>query len=254
MEIKNEILEKYEKAMLNEEILKGTVMITQNSKELNTPILILNLEGIKAIIPKEYVDCEFNWKSLVSFVGREIYFVVKEIDRDNGVLICSRSDAQLKIKPELIVDLNNGKSFNATVVKHLDYGAYIDIKGISGLLKNVDFADDHTKVKDKLKIGDKIEVKLIKKSNNEKLVFEAVEKYKDPTIMNFDIFEKDQVICGVVSNTKPWGCFVNIGPKVDALCPPPEGLEVETGLKVAIKIKVVDKENQNVRGKILQVC
>lgn len=254
MEINKTLFEKYEKAMANEEILEGVVRFTQHNKDLDTPILVLDLQGVKAIIPKDEVDYEMNWKSLVGFVGRKIYFIVKEIDRDNSTIICSRKAAQIKIKPELIERLQKGETFEATVVNHLDYAGYVDIKGITGLLKNEDFASDYSTVKNKLKIGDTIEVRLKKTSTNNKIIFEAVTKYKDPTIMDFSIFERDQVMLGTVVNVIPSACFINVAPQIDVLCPIPETIELDKDMKVKVKIKVVDKENQRLRGKVIKLA
>lgn len=243
----------YEKAMNEKEILEGTVKVVQYDKVLETDVLTLDLDGVKGIIVREEVDLEVEWKSLVGFLGREVKFVVKEIDRDAGVIICSRKDAQAILKQEVVERLREGEVFNAQVVNVLKYGAYVEAEGVTGLLKNVDFADDYTTVGEVLKVGDKINVKLKKVSTNDRLIFEAIEKYKNPTIMSFDMFERDQVVLGVVRNVKPWGVYVCIAPGLDALCPIPGTGEVEEGQKVSFRITQIKPEEQRVRGKIVRI-
>jgi small subunit ribosomal protein S1 len=246
-------LEIYEKAMKNKEVLKGIVKVVQRHPELETDVLILDLDGVKGIIVREEVDLEVQWKSLVGFVGREVSFVVKEIDRDAGVVICSRKEAQAILKEKIIERLKEGEVFSAKVINILNYGAYVEIDGVTGLLKNVDFAEDYTTIGEVLKIGDTVNVKLKKISANGKLNFEAVEKYKSPTIMNFDMFERDQVVLGVVRNVKPWGVYVCIAPGLDALAPIPGTGEIEEGMKVSFRITQVRKEEKRVRGKIVRI-
>ena len=82
-------------------------------------------------------------------------------------------------------------------------------------------------------------------------LFEAVKKYKSPTIMSIDSL-KNQVVLGVVRSIKPWGVFVQIAPNLDALCSP-DVVELEEDMKVSIKITKVIKEEKKVRGKILNV-
>lgn len=243
----------YEKAMNSKEIVKGLVKVVQHNAELDTDVLLLDLDGVKGIIVREEVDMEVEWKSLVGFLGREVSFVVKEIDRDAGVVICSRKDAQVILKEEVVERLREGEVFNAQVINVLNYGAYVEIDGVTGLLKNVDFADDYTTVGEVLKVGDSVNVKLKKISSNDRLIFEAVEKYQNPTIMGFDMFERDQVVLGVVRNVKPWGVYVCIAPGLDALCPIPGTGEVEEGMKVSFRITQIKPEEQRVRGKIVRI-
>ncbi|PLS19708.1 RNA-binding protein [Bacillus sp. M6-12] len=243
----------YEKAMNSKEILKGLVKVVQHNAELDTDVLVLDLDGVKGIIIRDEVDLEVEWKSLVGFLGREVSFVVKEIDRDTGVVICSRKDAQEILKQEVVERLREGEVFNAQVINVLKYGAYVEIDGVTGLLKNVDFADDYTTVGEVLKVGDTVNVKLKKVSSNDRLIFEAIEKYKNPTIMSFDMFERDQVVLGVVRNVKPWGVYVCIAPGLDALCPIPGTGELEEGMKVSFRITQIKPEDQRVRGKIVRI-
>ncbi|WP_257985750.1 S1 RNA-binding domain-containing protein [Bacillus sp. M6-12] len=227
--------------------------MVQHNAELDTDVLVLDLDGVKGIIIRDEVDLEVEWKSLVGFLGREVSFVVKEIDRDTGVVICSRKDAQEILKQEVVERLREGEVFNAQVINVLKYGAYVEIDGVTGLLKNVDFADDYTTVGEVLKVGDTVNVKLKKVSSNDRLIFEAIEKYKNPTIMSFDMFERDQVVLGVVRNVKPWGVYVCIAPGLDALCPIPGTGELEEGMKVSFRITQIKPEDQRVRGKIVRI-
>ena len=242
----------FRKSMKNKEIMKGVVKLVQFDKGLDTDILALDLDGVKGIIVRDEVDHEVNWKSLVGFIGREVNFTVQRIDEETGTVFCSRKEAQEILREEIFERLCEGEVFNARIVNILKYGAYVEIEGISGLLKNVDFADDYTAIEDVLKVGDTVNVKLKKVSANNKLIFEAVEKYKNPTIMEFDIFERDQVVLGVVRNVKPWGVYVCIAPGLDALCPIPGTGEIEEGMKVSFRITQVKPEEQRVRGKIIR--
>lgn len=243
----------FEKAKNEKIIMKGVVKVVQFDSNLDTDVLIMDLNGVKGVVVRDEVDLEVNWKSLVGFIGREISFVVKEVDAEKGVVYCSRKEAQALQKESIIERLREGEVFNAQVINILKYGAYVEIEGVTGLLKNVDFAEDYTTIGEVLKIGDTVNVKLKKISANDRLIFEAVEKYKNPTIMSFDMFERDQVVLGVVRNVKPWGVYVCIAPGIDALCPVPGTGEVEEGMKVSFRITQVRPEERRVRGKIVRI-
>ena len=246
-------LMKYIKAMEDKKILRGLVVLTQYNEELDTEMLLMDLEGIKGIITREEVDYQMEWKSLVRFVGQEIYFTVKEVDEENNIVYCSRKEAQELMEEEIIERLKNGEIFEATITGIVRYGAYVEINGIYAILRNIDFSDDYVKVGDVLKVGDKIKVKLQNVSENKRLRVEAVEKYELKTVMNFDAFERDQVVLGVVNGIKPWGAYVTIAPGLDALCPIPLIGEIEEGTKVSFRITQVQKDKERIRGKIVRI-
>lgn len=239
--------------MQDKQVLKGLVKVVQYDQELGTDVLILDLDGVKAIVKREDVDLEVEWKSLVGFLGREVNFTIVEIDQAKDMLVCSRKDAQAVKKQEIVERLTEGEVFNAQIINILKYGAYVEIEGVTGLLKNIDFADDYTTIGEVLKVGDKVNVKLKKISSNDRLIFEAIEKFKNPTIMEFQMFERDQVVLGVVRNVKPWGAYVCIAPGLDALCPIPGTGEIEEGMKVSFRITQVRDDEQRVRGKIVRI-
>ncbi len=239
--------------MERKNILKGTVKVVQFDDTLNSDILVVDLDGVKAIIVRDEVDHEIPWKSLVGFLGREVSFTIKSIDDTKEVIFCSRKEAQEILKKEIIKRLTDGEVFNAQIINILKYGAYIEINGVTGLLKNIDFADDYTTIGEVLKVSDTINVRLKKVSSNNRLIFETVEKFKNSTIMDFEMLERNQVVLGVIRNVKPWGVYVCIAPTLDALCPIPSTGEIEEGMKVSFRITQVRKEDKRVRGKIVRI-
>ena len=247
------ILKKYEEKVKTQEIEKSVVKMVQFDESLETDVLILDLEGAKGIIVKDEVDNKLNLRSLVSFVGREIEFTIKSIDFENQIVFCSRKDAQTLVEDDVMEKLQDGEAFDAKIINILKYGAYVEVNGITGLLKNTDFAEDYTAIGEMLKLGDSIKVKMKKFSSNNNLLFEAVNKYQSPTIINIDMLEPNQVILGVVRSIKPCGVFVQIAPNLDALCSMPSTGELDEDMKVQFKINRIIREEGKVRGKIIKV-
>lgn len=243
----------YRKAMENKEILKGLVVLTQFDEALGTEILVMDLNGMRGIIKREDLDYQIEWKSIVSFVGMEVNYIVKDVDFDTKTIYCSRKEAQEAVEEKIIKRLEEGETFNATITGLVKYGAYVEMEGIYGLLKNSDYSDDHVSVKDVLNIGDKINVKLQKVSMNNRLTVEPIEKYILKTVLKFDNFERDQVVLGTITGIKPWGAFVNIAPGLDALCPIPPTDEIEEGVRVSFRITQTQEEKGRIRGKIIRV-
>lgn len=243
----------YKRAMENNEILKGVVVLTQKDEELDTEILVLDLDGMRGVIKREDVDYEVNWKSLVNFIGMEIFYTVKDIDFETKTIYCSRKESQERLKDEILERLDNGDTMEATITGMTGYGAHVEMSGIYGFVRNTDFSDSFIKIRDVLRIGDKLNVKLVKISDSGKVSLEPVEKYVPKTVMKFDNFERNQVVLGTVNNVKPWGAYVTIAPGFDALCPIPEAEEIEEGTRVSFRITQVQEDKERVRGKIIRV-
>ena len=156
--------------------------------------------------------------------------------------------------PKILSRLEDGEFFDGKIVNILTYGAYVDIDGVVGLLKNVDFAEDYTSIKEMHHVGDTIQVKMKGRSSNNKLLFEAVTKYVSPTVITKESLEPGQIIYGVVRSVQPWGVYVNILPNLDALVDS-EFADIQEDQKVAIRIKSVkqDEDRFKVRGKIVSI-
>lgn len=243
----------YKKAMEEKKVLKGLIVLTQYDEVLDTEILLMDLDGVRGIIKKEEVDYQMEWRSLVGFIGREISYIVTEIDEEKEIIYCSRKQAQEAVEEEIINRLKDAEVFTGTITGIVKYGAYVEIEGIYALMKNTDFSDDHVSIGDVLNVGDKIKVRLQKISINNRLTVEPIKKYELKTIMKFDSFERDQVVLGIVNGIKPWGAYVTIAPGLDALCPIPPTGEIEEGTKVSFRITQVQEDTQRIRGKILRV-
>lgn len=244
----------YKKALEEKNILSGLVVLTQFDDDLESEILMMDLDGIKGVIKREDVDYQVEWNTLVGFIGKKVSFIVKEIDEDKGIIYCSRKEAQEILEKEVLSRFEDGESLEATITKLINYGAYVEmLGGVYGLLKNSDFSDYFIPISDVLEEGDTIEVKLSKISANNRLTVEPVEKYEVKTVLNFDNFERDQVVLGTVNGVKPWGAYVTIAPGLDALCPIPLVGEIEKGSKVTFRITVVQGDKKRVRGKIIRI-
>lgn len=256
--VNTKVLEQFKKKIVSKEICKGTVSIVEYNKKLDCEVLIINLKGAKGIIKKEDVDLDLNISSLTNFVGREVYFIPKSINEKEGIVWCSRKDAQAITKDGILERLKDGEAFSAQIVNILPHGAYVEIDGVTGLLKNTDYAEDFTKIEEVFSQGDRVNVKLKKVSSNELLLFEATKKYCNPATTKAEDLAEGQTVLGVIRSIKPFGVFVNVAPYLDVLCSI-DAEEYEEDKKVQILIESIkDKEFNGAtikryKGKIIKV-
>lgn len=255
LEITKELVAEMRELKKKKEIVKVSVRIAQVNKETETEELIADYNGVKMVIPKGELDQSIQYKSIIHFVGAEVGVVVLSFDQKTGTAICSRAAAQKIAGPKIIEALEKGEVLTGTVSNILPYGAYIDIDGVTGLLKNFDFAADSTMIGEVKHVGDKIAVCLKGYSKNGNLILEADEKYVSPNAVNPDTLQVGQIVFGIVRSRKPFGYFVNIAPGLDVLTSSDIDDEIKEEQKVQIKVlKVTNKDGKaRVRGVIKRV-
>lgn len=211
-------------------------------------------------IVMDEVDAEVERKSLLPLLGHKIPFVVLNVAEDDRIM-CSRKQAQMLTKIAMTQDLIDRTVLHGEVVRSAPYGVYIEVNGISGLLKNADYINVAIPVSDYLKEGDEIDVicKTILPSG--KIQWEPAVKPEVKPI-EYDV-EENTCVTGKVINMKPFstggvGVFVRIGQGLDALCLLPNDMEVNPDDTVSLKITTVTRsanpsEPPRVRGKLLRV-
>lgn len=251
----------FDEAINSETVMRGKVVRLGKRGDDAYMEVEIPKDNSTGIIFESEADGEVERKSLMPFLGEEIPYIITGMDEESGKPVCSRKKAQDKLRIAMVQDFVGRKVMEGTVVHTEPYGVYIDVNGVSGILKNTDYIGVSFPVRNYLKVGDKIKVVCKSISQNSKIQWEPAEK-PEFTPIEYDI-EVDTVVIGVVTNLQPWekggvGVFVNIAEGLDALCLLPPDKEIHAGNKVAIKIVTVEKAAKanfppRVRGKIVRV-
>lgn len=239
----------------SKEFLKGYVRGTENECKLfGEDVIWFEHEAVKVYIPRSEISVRQIKRSLITFVGETITYVIKEVSEDGTYVVGSIKEVEQMRREALVkrVTENPDLEFEGTIRYIEKYGAYVDVAGVSVLLTNQDFAEDYTTIRDVHKHGDKIRIKVSKIMGN-KIIFEAVEKYRANSNIGFDDFEEKQVVVGTVRDVKPQHLFVCLAPNLDALAPIPEWFEVREGDKVQFLIGKIMPEQKRIRGKVTKV-
>jgi len=238
--------------MINKETeLTGIVLSSQYDEELASDSVTLEVKGLPVFIVREELEFKVQQLPLLRFVGETIQFQLIEVNETKGRLFGSTKKIKEREFDKLHKQLEEGEIFQAKLTKNLRYGAYFVIGNISVQMLNKDFAEDHTTISDILTIGDSIEVRFNRITDNKNLRVEPLKKYKNEVSVSLANLEPDQIVLGNVRNIKKWGIFVRIAPNLDALCSIPLHLAVREGDQVNFKITQVLIEEKRVRGKIV---
>ncbi len=151
--------------------------------------------------PKDYLS-----------VGEEIEVEVIEINSETHKLRVSLKRLLPKPFDEFLKKFKEGDIVTGTVTSLTDFGAFVKIDGVEGLLHNQDASwDKNTKCKDFLKSGDEVEVKIAKINREDQKISLNSKTLQESPIDKFAASHKqNEIVKGTVRDIKDFGVFVSI--------------------------------------------
>lgn len=151
--------------------------------------------------------------------GEELDVEVIEIDANDRRLRVSLKNLLPKPFDEFNSKFKEGDVVKGAVTTVTNFGAFVKISGVEGLLHNEDASwDRNDKCKDMFKIGDEVEVKIIKIDNNEQKISLSLKDLKQSPVQAYaKKFNVGDIVTGKIRDIKEFGIFVELGDNVDAL-------------------------------------
>ncbi|MDH5464457.1 MAG: 30S ribosomal protein S1 [Thiovulaceae bacterium] len=193
--------------------------------------------------PKEYLE-----------VDQEIDVEVIEIDPVKHKLRVSLKSLLPKPFEEFTKNYKEGDIVTGTISTLTDFGAFIKIGGIEGLLPNQDLSwEKNTKCKDVLTVGDEIEVKISKiHADTEKISLNRKTLEESPIDKFSQNHKVNDIIKGKVRDVKDFGVFVSLEDGVDALIrtedlEPLNAEELEKDQEIEAVIVAIDTKRDRIR-------
>ncbi|HFU74429.1 MAG TPA: 30S ribosomal protein S1 [Helicobacteraceae bacterium] len=187
-------------------------------------------------------------------VGQEIEVEVIEINSDTHKLRVSLKRLLDKPFDQFVKTRKEGDIVTGTVTSITDFGAFVRIDGVEGLLHNQDASwDKSVKCKDLFKKGDEVEVKIAKINRDDEKISLNKKALEDSPIDKFAKTHKtNQIVKGKVRDMKDFGVFVSLEDGVDALIrhedlAPLNVEELEVGQEIEAVIAVIDTQRDRIR-------
>lgn len=225
-----------EEALETGQILSGTI------KGQVKGGLTVMVNSIRAFLPGSLVDSR-PVKDMTPYEGKDIEFKVIKLDRKrNNVVVSRRAVLDMSSGTErkvLLENLVEGSTIKGVVKNITDYGAFIDLGGIDGLLHITDLAWCRVKhPSEMLAVGDELEAKILKLDLEKNRVSLGLKQLaQDPWIGLSKTYPKGTKLSGHVTNLTDYGAFV----------------EIEQGIEGLVHISEMDWTNKNVHpSKIVQ--
>lgn len=187
-------------------------------------------------------------------VGQEIDVEVIEINPKTHKLRVSLKRLLPKPFDEFMKNHREGDIISGNITSLTDFGAFVRIDGVEGLLHNQDVSwDKNVKCKDILKSGDKVEVKIAKINPEDQKISLSRKALLESPIDTFAKSHKlNSVVTGTIRDIKDFGVFVSLEDGVDALIrdedlSPLEKASLVVGQKIEAAIAVVDTRRDRIR-------
>ncbi len=218
-----------EDAMTKEENITG--VITGKVKGGFT----VEVGDIRAFLPGSLVDIR-PVRDLTHLEGKDLDFRVVKIDRKrNNVVVSRRAVMESETSAEresLLASLEEGQVVKGIVKNLTDYGAFIDLGGIDGLLHITDMSWKRVKQpSDIVNIGDEIEIKILKFDKESRRVSLGLKQMgEDPWEHISRRYPVGTQVFGKVTNIADYGCFV----------------EIEEGVEGLVHVSEMDWTNKNI--------
>jgi small subunit ribosomal protein S1 len=203
----------------------------------------VDIKDVRAFLPGSLVDVR-PVRDPVYLEGKELEFKIIKLDRKrNNVVVSRRAVVESEFSAEreqLLERLNEGAVVKGVVKNLTDYGAFVDLGGIDGLLHITDMAWKRVRhPSEVVNVGDELEVRVLRFDRERNRVSLGLKQLgEDPWVNIARRYPTSTRLFGKVSNVTDYGCFVEIEPGVEGL----------------VHVSEMDWTNKNVNpGKIVQV-
>lgn len=247
------VWENIEQEYANGDIVEGKV------KDIVRGGLVIDL-GVRGFVPASMITDHYV-EDFSDYKGKTLKLKIMEIEPSENRLILSHrailEEEKEQARTELLNSLNEGDVIEGTVARLTDFGAFIDLGGVDGLVHVSEIAHHHVdKPEDVLTIGDKVNVKVLSVNPEEGRVSLSIKATQpEPWDQVGEKIKKDDILEGVVKRLTDFGAFVEVMPGIEGLvhisqishkhiATPHEVLSV--GDKIQVKVLDVQPEERRV--------
>jgi len=184
--------------------------------------LKVDIEGVPAFLPGSQIDVR-PVRNLEGFINQQIEVRIIKLNRKRGNVVVSRKavleESLTKKKGETLSNIEEGVILDGVVKNITDYGAFVDLGGIDGLLHIIDMSWGRIQSpNDVVKVGESIQVKVLKfDREKERISLGYKQLLPDPWQSVAERFPKSSHVNGKVVSLTDYGAFIEIEPGVEGL-------------------------------------
>ena len=227
---------------LEEAMEKGTIVSGMVNGKVKGGLTAM-VNGIRAFLPGSLVDIR-PVKDTTPYENKEMEFKVIKLDKKRNNVVISRravlEETQGADRESLLANLQEGSTVHGIIKNITDYGAFVDLGGIDGLLHITDLAWRRVKhPSEVINVGDEVAAKVLKFDQEKNRVSLGLKQLtEDPWVGLSKRYPQGTRLFGKVTNLTDYGAFV----------------EIEQGIEGLVHVSAMDWTNKNVYpSKIVQL-
>ena len=212
----------YERAWIQvEEKFKAGEVVTGEGIEVVKGGLLLDI-GLRGFLPASLVDLR-RVKDLTAYLGTEIEARVIEMDRNRNNVVLSRrvllEEGRKNERAEILEKLSKGMRLKGTVSSIVDFGAFVDLGGIDGLIHISELSWSHVNhPSEVVKVGEEVEVEVLDVDlQRERISLGLKQTTEDPWTKLVETYPVGTIVDGKVTKIVPFGAFIELGANVEGL-------------------------------------
>ena len=203
----------------------------------------VDLNNIRAFLPGSLVDVR-PVRDTLHLEGQQLEFRLIKLDRKRNNVVVSRRAVLESVSTEerdaLLEKLQEGMSVKGIVKNLTDYGAFVDLGGVDGLLHITDMSWKRIKHPSEIvNVGDEIDVKVLKYDRERNRVSLGLKQFgEDPWVAIKNRYPENTQVKAIVTNLTDYGCFA----------------ELEEGVEGLVHVSEMDWTNKNIHpSKVVQL-
>ena len=221
--------------------------------------LILDI-GLRGFLPASLVDLR-RVKDLSAYLGTTIEARVIEMDRNRNNVVLSRrvvlEESRKAERQEILSKLKAGMRLKGTVSSIVDFGAFVDLGGIDGLIHISELSWNHVNhPSEVVKVGQEVEVEVLDVDlNRERISLGLKQTTEDPWRSLVKKYPVGAIVEGTVTKLVPFGAFVDLGEGIEGLVHISEMANkhvdqpsqvTHVGAKVQVKVMEIDLDRRRI--------
>jgi len=207
--------DKIESVYQNDETVEGTVI------EYVKGGLILDI-GLRGFLPASLIDIK-KTRDLSSYIGERYACKIIEVDRNRNNVVLSRKaiieDERKEQRKEVLGNIEVGQVRNGAITSIADFGAFVDVDGIDGLIHISELSWNHVKhPSEVVKVGQEVNVEILDIDyEKQRLSLGLKQTQKDPWVEKIKTYKIGDIVQGKVTRIVKFGLFVQIQEDMEGL-------------------------------------
>ena len=250
----------YERSWISvEEKFKAGEPVTGEVIEVVKGGLIIDI-GLRGFLPASLVDLR-RVKDLDMYLNTELEARIIEMDRNRNNVVLSRrvllEEGRKNERAEILAKLTKGMRLKGSVSSIVDFGAFVDLGGIDGLVHISELSWNHVNhPSEVVKVGQEVEVEVLDVDlNRERISLGLKQTQPDPWVKLVEAYPVGTIVDGTVTKIVPFGAFVALGEATEGLVHisemAPRHIEtpaqvVKVGDVVKVKVMEINPERRRI--------